>query len=109
MIIDPLTSSIITGIAVSLFAGIILALLRRRWQNIDRKRRSKEKAILEKELKEELKSEEDEFVKKSIWRLNKTVLIMAKIIDDQTEKAHGELNSSLEDIATELLKETDKS
>lgn len=105
MIIDPLTSSIITGIAVSLFAGIILALLRRRWQNIDKK-----------ESKKKAKDDELEVLKKfivnaekSIWRLNKTVLIMAKIIDDQTEKAHGDLNSSLEDIATELLRESNKS
>ncbi len=105
MIIDPITSSIVTGIVVSLFSGIILVLLRRRWQNIDKK-----------EIKKQAKDEELEVLKKfivnaekSIWRLNKTVLIMAKIIDDQTEKAHGDLNSSLEDIATELLRESNKS
>ena len=93
MLLDPLTSSIVTGVLVSLFAGVVLALLRRRWQNVDRKRLVKDHAE----------------IVKSIWRINKTILIMAKIIDDQTEKAHADLNSSLEDIATELLRESDKS
>lgn len=105
MIIDPLTSSIITGIAVSLFAGIILALLRRRWQNIDKKERKRKAKDDELEVLKKFIANSE----KSIWRLNKTVLIMAKIIDDQTEKAHGDLNSSLEDIATELLRESNKS
>lgn len=106
---DTIVSSIITGVIVSLFAGIILALLRRRWQNTDMKRVKLEKEIAERDQKTKNNDKELENIIKSIWRLNKTVLIMAKIIDDQTEKAHGDLNSSLEDIATELLRESDKS
>jgi len=98
MIIDPMTSSVVTGIIVALFAGIVLAVIRRRWQVLDRA-----------EIRKQLYQENNDKVQKDIWRLNKTVLIMAKIIDDQTEKAHGDLNSSLEDIATELLRESDKS
>jgi phosphate/sulfate permease len=98
MIIDVISSAIISGLVVSLLAGIIISLLRRRWHNIDKKEK------LYKDRDDELAD-----ILKSIWRLNKTVLIMAKIIDDQTEKAHGDLNSSLEDIATELLSESDKS
>lgn len=98
MIIDPITSAIVSGITVATISGIIISWIRRRWHNIDRKEKSNEERDIE-------------FAKieRGIWRLNKTVLIMAKIIDDQTEKAHGDLNSSLEDIATELLRESSKS
>jgi hypothetical protein len=109
MLLDPLTSSIVTGVLVSLFAGVVLALLRRRWQNVDRKRLVKEKAEIEQKALDKIKDKDHAEIVKSIWRINKTILIMAKIIDDQTEKAHADLNSSLEDIATELLRESDKS
>ena len=46
---------------------------------------------------------------KSIWRLNKTVLIMAKILDEQTAKEHPDLTTNLENIASELLNESDNS
>ena len=98
MIIDPMTSAIIAGISVSVISGIVLGLMNRRFKNQDKKDAKKsatDEAILN--------------LQKSIWRLNKTVLIMAKIIDDQTAKVHKDLSSSLEDIASELLKETDKS
>ncbi len=98
MIIDPMTSAIIAGISVSVVSGLVLGFMKRRWQKQDRSEARKsdtDKAILN--------------LQKSIWRLNKTVLIMAKIIDDQTAKVHKDLSSSLEDIASELLKETDKS
>lgn len=95
--IDPISTAIITGLTVALISGIILALMKRRWENKD---------------KTEVKDTEDtktiKNIQKSIWRLNKTVLIMAKIIDDQNVKVHSELSSSLEDIAGELLRESDE-
>lgn len=94
---DPISTAIITGLTVALISGVILALMKRRWENKD---------------KDEVKDTEDtktiKNIQKSIWRLNKTVLIMAKIIDDQNVKVHSELSSSLEDIAGELLRESDE-
>lgn len=95
MIIDPTTSAIIAGLSVSVVSGLVLGLMNRRWKRQDRKEAKKtttDEAILN--------------LQKSIWRLNKTVLIMAKIIDDQTAKVHKDLSSSLEDIASELLGES---
>lgn len=95
---DPITSAIVAGIAVSLLSGLVLSFMKRRWHKQD--------------LKEAKKTDSEEAIKnvqRSIWRLNKTVLIMAKIIDDQTAKVHQDLTSSLEDIATELLRESDNS
>lgn len=90
--IDPITASILGGLVVALISGIIFVFIRRKFQKND---------------KRDIKMEEDaviiENMQKNIWRLNKTVLIMAKMIDDQTAKVHAELNTSLEDIATELL------
>ncbi len=40
------------------------------------------------------------------WRTAKTLLILAKLIDDQTKKEHPDITTELEDIARELL--TDK-
>jgi len=45
---------------------------------------------------------------KAIWRLQKTIIILAKIMDDQVARAHPELQTELEGIAKELLdSETD--
>lgn len=98
-VIDPITSAIISGVVVAVVGGTIMGLIRRSWQNKDKKKEKEQEAI-----KKRIELLED--VQKSIWRLNKTVLIMAKIIDEQTEKSHEELNSSLESIATELLDDT---
>jgi len=95
---DPVTSAIVAGVAVSIISGLVLSYMKRRWQKQD--------------MKDAKKTDHDDAIKdlqRSIWRLNKTVLIMAKIIDDQTAKVHQELSSSLEDIATELLRESDNS
>ncbi len=86
------TASIISGLIVALVSGIIMALLKRHWDKTDKKAQEIE----------ELKSQIS-VIRKCIWRLNKTVLIMAKILDNQTDKVHGELASNLEDIASELL------
>ena len=61
-------------------------------------------------LKQEQHDVRDERLDKlehSVWRLNKTILIFAKIIDTQTEKAHN-VESELEDIADELLRNGSK-
>jgi len=99
---EPIFASIITGIVITVVGGIVVAFLKRKWSKCDHNKLDEEKKITEQY--QAVKSME-----KSIWRLNKTVLIMAKIIDDQTTKNHPDLTSSLEDIATELLKETDNS
>lgn len=99
--VDPITA----GLTVALVSGGILALVRRRWEiaDIKSKARKEERDIVESEIKK-LKENHQTMIK-SIWRLNKTIVIMAKIIDDQTAKVHSELISSLEDIAHELLRE----
>ena len=40
---------------------------------------------------------------KAIWRLQKTIIILAKILDEQVARAHPELQTELEGIAKELL------
>ena len=42
-------------------------------------------------------------LKKSQWRISKAIIIMAKLLDEQTEKAHPEMSVELEEIARELL------
>jgi len=86
------TASIISGLIVALVSGIIMALLKRHWDKNDEKAKKIDEQ--EKQLS---------IMRKCIWRLNKTILIMAKILDSQTDKVHGELASNLEDIASELL------
>lgn len=95
---DPIITPIIVAVIIALIPSVIMALMHRKWQKTDNKAK--------------VETEENKIIKemqRSIWRLNKTVLITAKIIDDQTTKNHPELTSSLEDIATELLKESDNS
>lgn len=46
-------------------------------------------------------------LKKAVWRLNKTVLILAKLLDNKTRKAHPDIDSELEEIARELLSSND--
>jgi len=91
-------TTIFTGIFISLMSGIVLALLRRGWVNKDKNEK------IEKEMREKINE-----LQKSLWRIEKTVLIMAKILDEQTEKEHPALMSNLEDIAKELLGESNKS
>ena len=93
---DPVLTPIIVGVVISVVSGGIIAFLKRRWS-----------IAKEKENKVEENTEAIRDMQKAIWRLNKTVLIMAKLQDDQTAKNHPELTSSLEDIAVELLKESD--
>ena len=44
---------------------------------------------------------------KAIWRLQKTIIILAKILDEQVARAHPELQTELEGIAKELLSNED--
>ena len=53
-----------------------------------------------------MKNEEIEKLHRTQWRTAKTLLILAKLIDDQTKKEHPDITTELEDIARELL--TDK-
>lgn len=46
-------------------------------------------------------------LRKAVWRLNKTVIIMAKMLDGLSKKAHPELETELEEIARELLSTSD--
>jgi len=41
--------------------------------------------------------------RKRLWRIEKTLAIMAKIIDTQTDKVHPELSSQLNDFVQEML------
>jgi len=96
---DPITVAIITGVSISVFSAFVIGLLNRKWKKKDDKKAA-EKADYE-ELKRQI-----ELLRKAFWRVSKTVVIMAKMLDDQTEKSHPELNPMLEEIAEELLKES---
>ncbi len=45
-------------------------------------------------------------LKKESWRVQKTLLIMAQIMDDTLEKTHPDLRADLQTIAEELLEHT---
>lgn len=103
---DPITIAIVTGISISVVSASVIGLLKRKWKKKDDKKakeeagKAKEKAGYD-EIKNQI-----ELLRKAIWRVNKTIVIMAKMLDDQTEKTHPELNPMLEEIADELLKES---
>lgn len=96
---DPITIAIVTGISVSVVSASIIGLLKRKWKKKDDKKAKEEEDY--NEIKNQIES-----LRKAIWRANKTIVIMAKMLDDQTEKTHPELNPMLEEIADELLKES---
>ena len=56
--------------------------------------------------KQEKNADDVQDLRKAVWRLNKTVVIMAKILDGMSKKTHPELESELEEIARELLSTT---
>ena len=62
---------IVSGVIVAVVSGMMLTLIKKGWAKKD---------IEEKRMKELEKSVH--VLHKSIWRLNKTVLIMAKIFDE---------------------------
>ena len=55
----------------------------------------------------ESNAKEIEKLRKFRWRITKTVIIMAKLIDLQTEKAHEGTVSELEEVVKELLEGED--
>ena len=97
-IMDPVTVVIVTGISVSVISAIIIGFLNRRWKKKDEKKAKETKEW------EEIKQQIG-LLRKAVWRISKTIVIMAKMMDDQTEKTHPELNPVIEEIANELLKE----
>ncbi len=82
---DPILLYTIIGAIISGGLAGMFVLLKKRSQN-----------------KEE-HHEDVENLKKAVWRLNKTVIILAKLLDEKSKKAHPELSSELEEIAKELL------
>ena len=89
---------IISGIIIAIISGTFMAVMKRSWA----KKADEDRKIVELEKSVHV-------LHKSIWRLNKTVLIMAKILDEQTAKEHPDLTTNLENIASELLNESDNS
>ncbi len=82
----------LVGMVSAVISGTILVLINRKFAKND-----KQKA------QELTECEEFEELRKRVWRLEKALVIMAKMIDNQTEKVHSELNANLEDITNELL------
>lgn len=95
---DPVTIAIIIGISIPVFSAVIIGLLNRRWKKKDEKK-AKEMADYV-EIKRQIG-----LLRKAVWRISKTIVIMAKMLDDQTEKTHPELSPIIEEITSELLKE----
>jgi len=88
---EPVTS-IIVGLIIAGGGATIGAFIKKR---INKK--SKTEESLNNLIKDYTQS------RKEIWRLKKTVLIMAKILDAQTTQYHGDLPTDLLNIAEELL------
>ena len=97
-IMDPITVALITGISVSVISAFIIGFLNRKWKKKDEKK-AKEDADYA-EIKRQIS-----LLRKAVWRISKTMVIMAKMLDDQTEKTHPELSPIIEEITSELLKE----
>ena len=89
---------IVSGIIIAIISGMFMAVMKRSWA----KKADEDRKIVELEKSVHI-------LHKSIWRINKTVLIMAKILDEQTAKEHPDLTTNLENIASELLNESDNS
>ena len=89
---------IVSGIIIAIISGMFMAVMKRSWA----KKADEDRKIIDLEKSVHV-------LHKSIWRLNKTVLIMAKILDEQTAKEHPDLTTNLENIASELLNESGNS
>ena len=48
--------------------------------------------------------EEIENLRKRCWRIEKTIIILTKMQEDQIEKTHPELKTEWEELVRELLK-----
>lgn len=84
MILEPVTLTIVGALLSTFGAWVIWKLKKKN----DKKVKQKDD-ILD--------------LRKAVWRLNKTVIIMAKMLDGLSKKAHPDLETELEDIARELL------
>lgn len=98
---EPVILSIIAGIIVTVVGGITV-------QSWLKRVKAKECEKIEEKARQDAQAEVILQLQKDVWKLRKTTLIVAKILDDQTARNHPELTSSLEDIATELLSQSDK-
>ena len=87
MILEPVTLTIIGALLSTLGAWVI-------WR-IKKKHDKKSKHL-----------DDIQDLGKAVWRLNKTVIIMAKMLDGLSKRAHPELATELEEIARELLSTT---
>ncbi len=99
---------IVIGVVGSIISGLIISVFRRylRRKDDDIKTAREHSRSLKKEIDTMKLAIEDN--NNNIWKIRKTTLIIAKILDDQTAKNHPELTNSLEDIANELLNQSDK-
>ncbi len=88
MILEPVTLTIIGAMLSTLGAWVI-------WKV--KKRQDKKSKHLD----------DIQDLRKAVWRLNKTVIIIAKMLDGLSKKAHPELETELEEIARELLSTSD--
>ena len=86
---------IISGVIIAIISGTFMAVMKRSWAK---------KADCNYNTRYDYG-----YLLSHVWRLNKTVLIMAKILDEQTAKEHPDLTTNLENIASELLNESDNS
>lgn len=98
IVFDPVLAGIIVGLIVSLVSATILGIARFKYNKKIKEKEAESKRI------EDLCNEQQK-TRKAVWRLNKTVVIIAKLIDEQTKKSHPELVSDLESITEELLKD----
>ncbi len=88
MILEPVTLTII-GALLSTFGAWVIWKLKKK---SDKKRQH---------------IDDVQDLRKAVWRLNKTVIIMAKMLDGLSKKAHPDLETELEEIARELLSTSD--
>lgn len=92
---DPIFTGILISVSSVLISTGIITFFRWKWNTGVKK-------------DEEIKKlcNEITILKKAVWRLNKTILIMAKIIDAQTDELHPEIVSDLKSITEELLNDS---
>lgn len=90
---------IILGVSIASSLGALINWLRKRKNRLCEIH--KELQAYQKEVKEDIDD-----LKKQSWRIQKTLLIMAQIMDDTLEKTHPDLRADLETIAQELLEHT---
>lgn len=105
---EPITTGIVVGILISVISGAIIGFINYKWRQKLRSQEDEQntKKSERRDEKNELKSIKDDIgqLRKYTWRIGKAVVIMAKILDDQSEKNHKE-SPLLEEIVNEIIKE----